>query len=246
MGIPWRLVLGLIEDNGWIVRNDVIWKKSGGSLNRASNRLTHHHEHLFHLVKQEDYFYETEEVRKPPSFAKIDRTEIATATGVTLRKCIEKIRASELLSETEKSNAIGAVQVVFEEIASGLLHDFRLVLRGARIAHSEGVEGRAGRAEELRSKGFTILKYDPKGSLKGDVWEIGPDRTRGRSLHYAAFPEELCDTPIRASCPEGGIVLDPFVGTGTSLVVAQRLGRHGIGIDLSDDYLSIARERLQF
>ena len=245
MGIPWRLVQGLVDDDGWIVRNDVIWKKSGGALNRASNRLTHQHEHLFHLVKQQEYFYETEAIRKPPKLAKTEQSEITTATGVTLKKCTEKIHLSETLSESEKLNALKAVNMVFEEIAAGSLHDFRLVLRGARIAHSEGVDGKAGRAEELRRNGFTIFRYDPRGSLRGDVWEIGPDRTKGRSLHYAAFPEALCETPIRASCPEGGIVLDPFVGTGTTLMVAQRFNRHSIGIDLSEDYLEIARKRLR-
>jgi DNA modification methylase len=118
------------------------------------------------------------------------------------------------------------------------------VLRGGRVTHSDS-HSISARASKLDKQGYYLLRYDPDGSLMGDVWNIAPDRSKGRSLHYAAFPEDLCDIPIRATCPPSGVVLDPFVGTGTSLAVAQKLGRHGIGIDLSDEYLNLARQRLQ-
>ena len=242
-GVPWRLILGLVQDVGWLIRNDVIWSKTGGSLNRSSNRLSHRHEHLFHLVKSEDYYHDHDAIRLAAKPARLDQPQIATATGLTLDACLKRIAANEKLSDDEKNNASHKVTVTFEEIAQGKLHDFRLVLRGGRVTHSDS-QSISARASKLESQGYYLLRYDPDGSLMGDVWNIAPDRSKGRSLHYAAFPEELCDIPIRATCPPSGVVLDPFVGSGTSLVVAQRLGRHGIGIDLSEEYLKLSAKRL--
>src|SRR5437870_3060987 len=61
---------------------------------------------------------------------------------------------------------------------------------------------------------------------------------------YAVFPEALVERPIRATCPRGGTVLDPFVGSGTTAVVALRLGRKAIGIDASADFLEFTKKRI--
>ncbi len=63
--------------------------------------------------------------------------------------------------------------------------------------------------------------------------------------HFATFPEELPRKCILAGCPEGGVVLDPFVGSGTTLLVARNHQRRGIGIDLNEEYLKLAATRLQ-
>ena len=57
----------------------------------------------------------------------------------------------------------------------------------------------------------------------------------------SCIPQQLVETPILAGCLENGIVLDPFVGSGTTCVVAQRLGRKFIGIDLNPDYVRMAK-----
>lgn len=63
--------------------------------------------------------------------------------------------------------------------------------------------------------------------------------------HFATFPRELVRRCLTAGCPEGGTVLDPFVGSGTTCVVARSMGRRSIGIDLNADYLEIAKRRTQ-
>jgi site-specific DNA-methyltransferase (adenine-specific) len=87
------------------------------------------------------------------------------------------------------------------------------------------------------------LLYHPKGSKPGDVWDILPEDTQKRDGHFAPYPEDLCRIPILATCPPTGVVLDPFCGTGATNFVAQTLERKSIGIDISEEYLAIARER---
>jgi DNA modification methylase len=82
----------------------------------------------------------------------------------------------------------------------------------------------------------------PGGANPGNVWAIPASSFRG--AHFATFPEELARRCILAGCPEGGTVLDPFAGAGTTILAARRLGRYGIGIDLSRHYLEIAWMRV--
>jgi site-specific DNA-methyltransferase (adenine-specific) len=89
------------------------------------------------------------------------------------------------------------------------------------------------------------LKYNPKGSKPGDIWEIIPVDTQKREdNHFASYPEELCVIPLKTTCPPGGIVLDPFCGTGTTLTVAKSLNLKSIGIDISPEYIELIRKRL--
>jgi len=62
-------------------------------------------------------------------------------------------------------------------------------------------------------------------------------------LFFAPYPEDLCKIPMLATCPQDGTVLDPFTGTGTTNFVAFALGRNSLGIDIADEYLTVARER---
>ena len=124
--------------------------------------------------------------------------------------------STELTSE-QKQNAYRALDEVLLQIREGKLSDFRMVIKGSqRTTHSDSKK-LSGRAKELEEKGFYFLKYNPKGSKPADVWDIIPEDTQGRSEHFAPYPEDLCKNPIVLTCPIGGIVLDPFVGTGTTL-----------------------------
>jgi site-specific DNA-methyltransferase (adenine-specific) len=72
------------------------------------------------------------------------------------------------------------------------------------------------------------------------VWRIGTSHFKGN--HFATFPKRLVEIPIKAGCPKGGIVLDPFIGSGTTAVAAKSLGRNFIGIELNPKYVKIAEE----
>jgi len=80
------------------------------------------------------------------------------------------------------------------------------------------------------------------GRNKRSVWEIATHPYP--EAHFATYPEKLVEPCILAGCPQDGIVLDPFAGSGTTLAVAQRLGRKSIGTDLSEEYLKLASTRL--
>ena len=137
------------------------------------------------------------------------------------------------------------LEAALEAVAAGRLADFRMVLRDQqRVTHSDA-PAVSGRARELRERGFYILRYHPGGAKPGDVWSIMPEAARGRVAHFAAFPPDLCRIPILATCPPGGVVIDPFCGTGTALLVAGDLGRRAVGIDIAEEYLALARKRCE-
>ena len=75
------------------------------------------------------------------------------------------------------------------------------------------------------------------------VWSI--PTARCTDAHFAVYPEELITTPILAGCPKGGIVLDPFAGTGTTGIVCEMLGRSFLGIELNPAYVEIAKKRIR-
>jgi len=80
-------------------------------------------------------------------------------------------------------------------------------------------------------------------TMPTDVWTISYQPFR--DYHFATFPEKLVELCILAGCPEDGIVLDPFAGSGTTLVVAKKLGRKYIGIEMVEEYIRIINKRLE-
>ena len=81
------------------------------------------------------------------------------------------------------------------------------------------------------------------GRNKRSVWKIPTHPFR--EAHFATFPEKLIEPIIKAGCPKNGIVLDCFMGAGTTALVALKLNRNYVGIELNPDYIKIAEERLR-
>ena len=88
-----------------------------------------------------------------------------------------------------------------------------------------------------------FYSFDRSAITEEDVWDIPIERKRSAS-HNAVFPDELARRCILAGSPPGGHVLDPFVGSGTTIYVALRHGRNAVGIDLGDEYVDYITERL--
>lgn len=243
-GIPWRVALRMMDEQGWTLRDHVIWHKVKGGPDNTTDRLRNVHEQVFHFVKQPTgYYFDADAIRSNPKKTKVVNGAIVSASGVSGVRYKRQIELSTHLTEDEKQAAMDDLEQMLNRVRSSEVADFRMIIRGQQRATHSDSERVSGRAKELRDKGYYFLLYDPKGSKPGDVWDILPEDTQKRNGHFAPYPEDLCRIPILATCPPAGIVLDPFCGTGTTNFVAQTLARKSIGIDISDEYLTIATER---
>jgi len=97
-------------------------------------------------------------------------------------------------------------------------------------------------ARDVRDRALRSIDISQGRNLR-DVWQINTQPYP--EAHFATFPEDLVKTPILAGCPQDGIVLDPFCGSGTTLAVAKMLGRQAIGIDINSKYCDLTIKRLQ-
>jgi hypothetical protein len=212
-------------------------------MDNSKDKLGNVHEPLFHFVKTQKYYYDVDAIRAAPHKTMVRNGAVISATGVCGIKYKRQIELSTVLSDSEKKNAICALENMLQDVQNGTIADFRMIIRGQqRVTHSDNNKV-SGRAKEMDEKGFYFLKYHPNGSKPRDVWDILPEDTQNRAGHFAPFPEDLCKIPTLATCPPNGIVLDPFVGTGTSVAVAYNLNRKSIGIDISAEYIKIANAR---
>jgi DNA modification methylase len=112
---------------------------------------------------------------------------------------------------------------------------------GTRGGSSFGKQSVSSKGTKAQSR--TYDRPDYKTRNRRTVWTI-PTRSY-HGAHFAVFPEKLVEPCVLAGCPKGGVVLDPFVGSGTTAVVCRRLGRKCVGIDLNREYLALASERIR-
>ena len=244
MGMPWRVAIALMDKGGWMMRNDVIWNQLKGTQS-CKDRLRDSYEHVFHFVKSKKYYYDADSIRILPTLKpKKDGGTISSATGVSGKKYRQQIEESQVLTPEEKYAATKALDDMLRQVINGEVNDFRMTIRGVQRAWHSNDTSISGRAKELQERGFYIMKIGAKGHLPTDIWDIVPEDTWRKDNHCAVFPEELLRIPILATCPEDGIVLDPFSGTGSTVAAALKLGRRGIGIELSEEYLNVSRHRI--
>lgn len=177
IGIPWMLAFALRED-GWYLRQDIIWHKPNPMPESVTDRCTKSHEYIFLLSKSKTYYFNNDAIAEP------------TVT-----------------------------------------YDYSV-----RDRDNTRLNNVAGRT---RMQGLVTNQYEKRN--KRDVWSVTTKPFRG--AHFAVFPEDLIEPCILAGCPKGGVVLDPFFGSGTTGRVATRLGRDYIGIELNPEYIKICEER---
>lgn len=172
LGIPWRTAFAL-QDDGWILRNEVIWSKPNAMPESVTDRLSSRHEHLFMLSKSPRYWFDLDPIREP---------HVSTP-------------------DREGKNA----------------------LRGQKA---------------MRPAGPNSGAYSEGGRNPGDVWTVATQPFT--EAHFAVMPQALAERAILAGCKPGGAVLDPFSGSGTTGLAANKHGRKYVGIDLSSDYLDLS------
>ncbi|GBU29036.1 hypothetical protein R84B8_02598 [Treponema sp. R8-4-B8] len=243
VGVPWRIAIKMMDEQGWVLRNEVVWNKVKGGMDNSKDKLGNVHEPLFHFVKTNKYYYNVDAIRAKPHKTFVKNGTVISATGVSGIRYKRQIEMSTSLTDVEKKYAYDDLETVLNDVKNGKISDFRMIIRGQqRVTHSNNINV-SGRAKELSEKGYYFLKYHPNGSKPRDVWDILPEDTQNRNNHFAPFPDDLCKIPILSTCPPNGVMLDPFVGTGTSVAVAYSFGRKSIGIDISQEYIEIANQR---
>lgn len=229
--IPTKIASKLIED-GWILNNDVIWKKTSYTPTSYKKRLSSSFEHFFHFVKTNDFYYNLVALDAKKRRPNISGGVIKTSSNVTGVNYLKILNDSPILSPTQKENAIKTLKECLDEVKDGRISDFRLLIKGHNKVNS------GNRKEELEKNGFIVIKS--RYNKPSDIWEILPEKS---SIHYAPFPESLVSFPIIVTCPPKGIVLDPFVGSGTTCYVAMKNNRNSIGIDINKDFIEYAKRR---
>jgi len=105
---------------------------------------------------------------------------------------------------------------------------------------------RFGGSSRPRGEGGNAIRenrlVETIGHNRRCVWNISTSPFKGE--HYAAYPQELCRIPIESCCPPNGTVLDPFSGAGTTCIVAKKLNRNYIGIELGGAYIKLSDRRM--
>jgi DNA modification methylase len=111
-----------------------------------------------------------------------------------------------------------------------------------RMQNAYGSDRQAGAGALVNRIRTESVNTDRTHKHKGSVWDVCPASYDG--AHFATFPPDLIEPCILAGCPEGGTVLDPFGGAGTTGLVADRLQRNAVLIELNPQYADMARERI--
>jgi DNA modification methylase len=161
LGLPWRVAFALTEQQGWILRNSVIWHKVKGGPDNAKDKLRNVHENVFHFVKMpHGYYYDVDAIRTKPREARVINGAVVSATGVSGVRYKRQIELSPALDAAEKKAALAALDEMLDEVQAGRLSDFRMIIRGQqRTTHSDS-ETVSGRARDLKEKGFYLLSWD--------------------------------------------------------------------------------------
>lgn len=186
VGIPWMVTFALKAD-GWILRNDIIWRKLNALPERVADRMSSKHEYVFMFSKRARYWFDLDSVREPA------------------------ITADRPLVPANQEQRSGSWS------------------RESGGNHREPTRSGLGRNEA--------------GKNPGDIWSIPTTPFPG--AHFATMPPALAERAILAGCRPGGVVLDPFSGSGTTGMAAAKHGRRYVGIELNEEYLALSlRTRL--
>ena len=228
LGIPWMVAFALRAD-GWYLRSDIIWSKPNPMPESVTDRPTSAHEHLFLLAKSERYWYDAEAVKESRIYSGLANQD---ESGFKDPRSFEGKHSAGYRSSGKLTGGAYAPPV--------------------QAAHSNARTKKArGKAlTSPRNDGNTWNENNGRGFIPTsdgrnlrNVWTIATEPYAG--AHFATFPTALAEPCIKAGCPAGGVTLDPFGGSGTVGLVAERLGRDSILIELNPEYARLAEARIK-
>lgn len=212
-----RLAIAL-QDDGWWVRAENIWGKPNPMPDSSGRyRPSSAHEKVWLLTKSGKSYYDSDAVRMPP-----ESNEISNGYPGSIGDGVRK-RTTRGNIRTDRQRGHSRRHAGFNERWDGMSKT------------------------EQQANGRLFRNYEPEPWLHenfcGEVWHIAP--VGFSEAHFATFPPALVEPCIAAGCPTGGLVLDPFGGSGTVGMVADRMGRDAILIELNPEYVEIARRRIE-
>lgn len=214
--IPNRLAI-LLQEDGWFVRSEIIWHKPNPMPESVRDRPTCAHEKVWLLTKSAKYFYDADAIREMPSAAMIQQVEDGYHG-----------------SDTKDYEAAGA------QSASGT--KARIIENARKRIDKQSGHGRRHAGFNGRWDALSEQEQKALGANARNVWSVPPKPFKG--AHFATMPPNIVERCIRAGCPEGGHVFDPFGGSGTTGDVAKRLGRNATLIELNRAYCDMTTKRL--
>lgn len=222
IGQPWRAAFALQAD-GWYLRQDIIWSKPNPMPESIRDRCTKAHEYLFLLSKSERYFFNFDAMQEPVNGgAHARRPSISGwASGDTPHTAIAHQQAG--VARVPAGEGVGR-------------------RKGPPGNPAERKLAPAGSGTKNNASMDEALALMPATRNRRSVWTIPTEPFK--EAHFATYPTELVRPCIEAGCPLGGVVLDPFGGSGTTGLVADRLGRDAILIELNPEYAAMAERRI--
>jgi len=229
---PYRFAAKVVDETDAILINNISWSKSNPVPRQFNRRMVSSHEPFFHFVKSNKYKYYGDRLTK----VKENKPNPDTKVG---RKYFKIIENSDL-SEEEKCNAINELGAVIDEVKSGKISGFRMKVRGIHALAFGGQEG--GRNNQIKNNGFSVIRLSGKTMLK-DIIECPVESIKG-TKHPAIYPLEIVEKLILLTTDEGDLVLDPFMGSGTTALACIGLKRLYTGFELYEDYIKQIEERL--
>lgn len=234
--VPYRFALAATETGLIKLVNEITWVKRNPTPRQFRRRLVSSTEPFFHFAKSDSYYYDINAFLAQERDQKQRNKKGNTKLG---QRYFELISESEL-SKSEKTAARKELTEVIQEVLHGQIYDFRMKIRGI---HAEPFGGQiGGRTLQLKNKGFTIIRMHGN-KLKRDVIETSVAAVKGNK-HPAIYPVEVVEEFLHLLTPVGSLVLDPFMGSGSTAVACKKLGRHYIGYDINTEYCEYARQRV--
>ncbi len=232
--VPYQFALSITEQFPVRLVNNITWVKSNPTPRQFTRRLVSATEPFFHFVKTTDYYYDRDEFQKSKQTNLNFHSKPSPRLGGKYRELIKQ----SSLTQQEKNNAIKSLDGVIQEVKNGDIKGFRMKIRGVHAPAFGGQDG--GRKTQMEQRGFTIIKIHGN-PLKRDVIESAVESGNG-SGHSAIYPLSIIRELVRLLCPPDGVVLDPYMGSGTTLVATKKEGRYFIGIDINPQYCNHAKK----
>ena len=232
--VPYRFAIQATETYPIKLVNAITWVKSNPTPRQYKRRLVSSTEPFFHFVKSDDYYYNMDAFMQSDTAS--NKANPSSKIGQGYFKLIEESN----LSPAQKQHARQELLQVIKEVKAGKIESFRMKIRDI---HSEPFGGQAGgRQIQLEKNGFTIIRIHGN-PLKKDAIQMAVESIKGMK-HPAIYPAKLIVEFLHLLTREQDIVLDPFIGSGSTAVACKMHNRHYIGFELNPDYCQQAQERL--